>query len=116
MRFGKVSSTRSKLRPTASVLCVLALLTTAANSFPAFIVRASVDAQQPKTATAKRPLTHKDYDSWRSIQASQISRDGKFIAYAYTPQDGDGEIVVRNVATSTEWRAPRGYRPPMPPP
>jgi dipeptidyl aminopeptidase/acylaminoacyl peptidase len=38
------------------------------------------------------------------------------VAYAYTPQDGDGEIVVRNVATGVEWRAPRGYRPPAPPP
>ncbi len=32
------------------------------------------------------------------------------------PQDGDGEIVVRNIATGIEWRAPRGYRPPVPPP
>ena len=71
-------------------------------------------AQQP--ATAKRPLTHQDYDSWRSITASQISRDGKFVAYAYVPQDGDGEIVVRNLATGVDWRAPRGYRPPVPPP
>src|SRR5262249_13400073 len=39
-----------------------------------------------------------------------------FVAYAYVPQDGDGEIVVRNVASGTEWRAPRGYRPPVPPP
>jgi dipeptidyl aminopeptidase/acylaminoacyl peptidase len=31
-------------------------------------------------------------------------------------QDGDSEIVVRNVATSSEWRAPRGYHPPVPPP
>ena len=31
-------------------------------------------------------------------------------------QDGDGEIVVRNVASGVEWRAPRGYRPPVPPP
>lgn len=71
-------------------------------------------AQQP--APAKRPLTHNDYDSWRSIQAAQISRDGKFVAYAYMPQDGDGEIIVRNIATGTDWRAPRGYRPPVPPP
>jgi hypothetical protein len=32
------------------------------------------------------------------------------------PQDGDGEIVVRNIAAGTEWRATRGYRPPVPPP
>jgi dipeptidyl aminopeptidase/acylaminoacyl peptidase len=38
------------------------------------------------------------------------------VAYAYVPQDGDGEIVVRNIATGVDWRAPRGYRPPVPPP
>src|SRR5438477_10433538 len=26
------------------------------------------------------------------------------------------EIVVRNVASGAEWRAPRGYHPPVPPP
>jgi len=71
---------------------------------------------QQTTATAKRPLAHQDYDSWRSILAQQVSRDGKFVAYAYVPQDGDGEIVVRNIATGVDWRAPRGYRPPVPPP
>ena len=116
MRFGKVSRTRSKLRSSASLLCVVAFLATTFNSVPLVVVHAIVDEQQQKTATSKRPLTHRDYDSWRSIQASQISRDGKFIAYAYTPEDGDGDIVVRNVAAGTEWRAPRGYRPPVPPP
>ncbi len=64
----------------------------------------------------KRPLTHQDYDSWKSIQASQLSRDGKWVAYALMPQDGDGEIIVRNVATGAELKTGRGYRPPTPPP
>src|ERR1051326_5036633 len=75
---------------------------------------ASAPAQ--KSAPAKRALTHQDYDSWHSIQAPQISRDGKFVAYAYMAQDGDSEIVARNIATGAEWRTPRGYRPPAPPP
>src|ERR1700756_515920 len=87
-----------------SALCAIALIVTSlAHTF----------AQQP---TAKRAITHKDYDSWRSIQSPQISRDGKFVAYAYMAQDEDSEIVVRNIATGTEWRAPRGYRLPAPPP
>ena len=116
MRSGKVSGTRTRLRSIAALLAIVFLLTTVVTLSPITRVRASIDAQQQKTVTTKRPLTHKDYDSWRSIQASQISRDGKFIAYAYVPQDGDGEIVVRNIASSTEWRASRGYRPPVPPP
>src|SRR5437773_5041210 len=72
-------------------------------------------AQKPNAQT-KRPLTHQDYDSWRSIQAPQISRDGKFVAYAYMAQDADSDIVVRNIRSGTEWRAALGYRPPAPPP
>ncbi len=95
-----------KAQRPVSFLCAVVLLI---STFSAY-------AQQPAPAQAKRPLTHNDYDSWRSIQAPQISRDGKFVAYAYMPQDGDGEIIVRNVATGVDWRAPRGYRPPVPPP
>lgn len=90
-----------RMRQLASLLCLFTLLSTGS----------LVPAQQ-----AKRPLTHNDYDSWRTIQAPQLSRDGKFVAYAFLPQDGDGEIVVRNIASGNEWRAPRGYRPPTPPP
>ena len=97
-----------KVRRPVSFLCAVVLLIS------------TLGAQAQKTApaqpAAKRALTHSDYDSWRSIQASQISRDGTFVAYAYTPQDGDGEIIVRNIASGVEWRAPRGYRPPVPPP
>ena len=115
MHFERVSIPVSRLRPPVALLCLVTIL--AASVFgPAPTVSADGTSQQTKPTVTRRPLTHKDYDSWRSIQASQISRDGKFIAYAYMPQDGDGEIVVRSIAGGTEWKAPRGYRPPVPPP
>src|SRR5258706_13222367 len=94
--FGRVS------RQCTSAICALALLVT---SFTYALGQET-----------KRALTHQDYDSWHSIQSPQISRNGKFIAYAFMAQDGDSEIVVRNLASGAEWRAPRGYRPPAPPP
>ena len=92
-------------RPCVSFILGVALVVTSL---------ARVSAQQP--AAPKRSITHKDYDTWHSIQSPQISRDGKFVAYAYMAQDADSEIVVRNVNAATEWRAARGYRPPAPPP
>src|SRR5262250_404044 len=100
-----MKSCHTNSRRIVSVVCALALIATSL---------AQVFAQQ--TATTKRPLTHQDYDSWHSIQAPQISRDGKFVAYAYMAQEADSEVVVRNIASGTEWRAARGYRPPAPPP
>jgi dipeptidyl aminopeptidase/acylaminoacyl peptidase len=62
--------------------------------------------------TAKRPLHHRDYDGWNSIQSQALSRDGKFLAYALFPEDGDGQLVVRNIATGKEVRENAGSPPP----
>src|ERR1017187_4844926 len=61
--------------------------------------------------TAKRPLTHKDYDGWRTIAGQHLSADGKFLAYAVFPQDGDGEVVIRNLVTGQDTHSPAGARP-----
>src|SRR5262245_47392987 len=122
-RLGKVFSgprpfsitTPVVIRRTASLICVVSLLVSVA-SLRLTNVAATFDEAQQRTATTKRPITHQDYDSWRSIQSPQISRDGKFVAYAFLPQDADGDVIVRNIATGVDWKAPRGYRPPVPPP
>ena len=61
--------------------------------------------------TAKRPLNHHDYDGWRSISGQHISADGRFLAYGLFPQEGDGEVVVRNLITGQETRYAAGMRP-----
>ena len=114
-RSGKVFTRPVLWQRSILLVCALAASLTAVSYWTTAHAIAFVDQPQ-QNATAKRPITHQDYDSWRSIQAPQISRDGKFVAYAFQPQDGDGEVVVRNVASGVEWRAPRGYRPPVPPP
>src|SRR6185436_7896538 len=60
------------------------------------------------SAPAKRPITHADYDTWKSAQPPVVSRDGKHFAYSLLPSDGDGEFIVRNLATNVEHRVPRG--------
>ena len=61
--------------------------------------------------TAKRPLNHHDFDSWRTITSQRLSPDGKFLAYGLFPQEGDGEIVIRSLVTGKEQREPGGVRP-----
>jgi dienelactone hydrolase len=67
-------------------------------------------------SAGKRPLVHSDYDSWRNIQNQQLSRDGKYLVYASFPQEGDGDVIVRNLVTGQERRENAGVRPPLPPP
>jgi dipeptidyl aminopeptidase/acylaminoacyl peptidase len=65
----------------------------------------------PASAQNKRPLNHRDYDGWRTIAGQQLSPDGKFLAYAVFPQEGDGEVIVRSLVTGKETRFPAGSRP-----
>lgn len=85
-------------------------------TFSIFCLVSILSSQLLAQTAAKRPLTMQDFDSWRSLQGAQISRDGKFVAYVMQPQDGDGELFVKNTQTNSEFRSPRGYRPPTPPP
>jgi dipeptidyl aminopeptidase/acylaminoacyl peptidase len=62
-------------------------------------------------AQSKRPINHKDYDGWRSIASQRLSADGRFLAYGVFPQEGDGEVVIRNLVTGKEERHPAGARP-----
>lgn len=62
-------------------------------------------------AQAKRPLSHKDFDAWRSILSPTLSRDGRYVAYGSIPQDGDGELIVREIASGKESRFPVGALP-----
>ena len=76
-----------------------------------FVLTAVCLAPTMAQRTAKKPLTYDVYDSWRSIQGTQISRDGTWLAYVLAPQDGDGELVVRNLKTDKEYRQARGQAP-----
>src|SRR5262245_35042376 len=86
------------VRPITLLVCTLALLGFSVWPRP----QAAQQAATP--ASAKRTLTHQDYDNWRSIQSQQLSRDGKWVAYALIAQDADGEIIARNLATGNEYR------------
>ena len=64
----------------------------------------------------KRPLNHNDFDGWRSIVGQKLTNDGKYLAYGVFPQEGDGEVVIRNLVTGKEQREAAGMRPTPTPP
>jgi dipeptidyl aminopeptidase/acylaminoacyl peptidase len=73
------------------------------------IHRAPSHAVQSKQQNSKHPLTHDVYDSWKSIGSPAISTDGKWVLYLEVPQDGEGDLVVKEVKTLQEFRHSIGY-------
>jgi dipeptidyl aminopeptidase/acylaminoacyl peptidase len=56
----------------------------------------------------KKPLDHTVYDNWQSIADRAISNDGKFVAYAINPQEGDGVLVLQSLQGDYKLVIPRG--------
>ena len=70
-----------------------------------------VDLNAQSPVPAKRPLTYDVVDYWRSIGGTRLSDDGQWLAYAVTAQGEDGELIVRNLRSSQEFKHPRGTGP-----
>jgi dipeptidyl aminopeptidase/acylaminoacyl peptidase len=45
------------------------------------------------------------------ISSQRVSPDGQWVGYGLFPQQGDGEVILRHVATGVEIREPAGERP-----
>jgi dipeptidyl aminopeptidase/acylaminoacyl peptidase len=75
-----------------------------------FLLTAVSVAQTP------RPLTVADFNGWRDIVTPTLSPDGHYLVYGLFPQEGDGEVVVKNLQTGVETRHAAGERPEPPPP
>jgi dipeptidyl aminopeptidase/acylaminoacyl peptidase len=58
--------------------------------------------------TVQRPIQITDIFDWKKIQAANVSNDGKWFAYRLVPNEGDSQVVVRNLKDGTETRFPIG--------
>lgn len=65
----------------------------------------------PLLAQQPRPLTHDDYDQWRSLRSTTVSHDGEWVAYQIEPQFGDGVLEIRHSSKDTVYRVPLGQGP-----
>lgn len=72
-------------------------------AFICLFITASVQAQKPA-------LDHTVYDGWQSIGEKAVSNNGKWIAYAVNPQQGDGVLIVKATAGATSFTLPRAYQ------
>ncbi len=61
--------------------------------------------------TAPRPIEITDIYSWKRIAAPVVSHDGQWFAYHLTPNEGDSEIVIRNLKDGKELRFAVGETP-----
>lgn len=53
-------------------------------------------------AAQKIPLDYKAYDGWNHFAGVAISHDGSWLAYGVAPEEGDGELVVRDLRTGRD--------------
>jgi dipeptidyl aminopeptidase/acylaminoacyl peptidase len=58
--------------------------------------------QSPAPAAAKKSLTVDDVTEWKNIGTTALSKNGEWFAYRVAPQEGDAELVIRNVASGKE--------------
>ncbi len=68
----------------------------------AFLISVS-EAQQ------KRSLNHSDYDGWESLRSEKITKDGLWVGYQISPQEGDGRVEIFSFKNpSNKFTIPRG--------
>lgn len=71
--------------------------------FTLILISQSLLAQQ------KRSLTHADYDGWESLSSEKITKNGQFVGYQISPQDGDSRLEIFPYKTpSKKTIIPRG--------
>ena len=93
-----------------------ALILATLPAVPAFGQTAQVSTNTPAT-TASRPgdpkkvLTLADYGRWNRVTQTAISPDGKWMTYAYQPNDGDVTLYVKEIDGSKLYTIAAGAPP-----
>ncbi|MFO0313222.1 MAG: hypothetical protein ACK53T_16185, partial [Planctomycetota bacterium] len=55
-------------------------------------------------AQDRRPLTHDDYDQWKSLRGQAYTQDGRWVAFQVEPQWGDGVLEIKQATGDTAYR------------
>ena len=71
-----------------------------------FVLATSLHAQD-----TKRPLTLDDYGAWNRIAEVELSADGRWLAYALQPNDGNATLLVEELDGNRSYDAVNGADP-----
>lgn len=55
-------------------------------------------------AQDRRPLTHDDYDQWKSLRGQTYTLDGSWVAFQVEPQWGDGVLEIKQTTGTKSYR------------
>jgi dienelactone hydrolase len=84
------------------------LMTVLALAFLIAPAAAQTQPAAPAAPSAPRPIGLLDILSWKSIRGTVLSPDGQWFAYLLSPQEGDGEFIVRQTKGTKEYKFPVG--------
>ncbi|MEP6832078.1 MAG: prolyl oligopeptidase family serine peptidase [Gemmatimonas sp.] len=66
---------------------------------------------EPKMSGGKKVLSLGDYGRWSRVGSTSLSDDGVWMSYAYTPNEGDGTLYIRNLDNDKLYTIPVGSQP-----
>ncbi len=58
----------------------------------------------------KKPLDHYVFDKWQGISNHTLSHEGDYVLYELNPQEGDGNLIVRDLSSAADDSLARGER------
>jgi dipeptidyl aminopeptidase/acylaminoacyl peptidase len=94
------------------VRIVLAVVAGTAPTTTQLLAQAPQATRSAETAAVRKPtLAPADYARWESMGATEISRDGRWLAYVVSRVDGDGELRYREIARDSTVVVPLASRP-----
>jgi dipeptidyl aminopeptidase/acylaminoacyl peptidase len=75
-----------------------------------FLLLMAISLSDYAQNNTKKQLTADDYGRWNTLSGELISSDGKKVAYAVNPQQGDGNLIFRELRLTSADTLPRGAR------
>lgn len=67
-------------------------------------VLAFLTAAASLVAQDRRPLTHDDYDQWKSLRGTTYTQDGSWVAFQIEPAFGDGVLEIKQTTGAKLYR------------